>query len=330
MSVKVSQAVRHYGGIRLRAIRRGLPALPPGRYNPLSRGRLASPRALLDKFHRYGSVFKTSWERHLLTCIVGNDIARDFFRDNDPWLEGIAQDLKPLFDGEDVRLLDGDLHRKCKVHLSRAVGSSAIGAWEAEIRAYTTARIDEHRRQSLDDAPTGDRLSDAMRIIATGMLIMLQFGASPSSATFHALLAGYEKYGRRLVWNIGPAQIEAHREIERVLDDARAGGAAEDPGGDHDGRRGLPSGAWTRDPLVMGNLIYMIEMGRHDLAALLKWIVSMLTDNPSVADRIVAEGPQGSKALAGWRRRPFWRHCVSSRARPSSGWSRRTSPSGAI
>ena len=40
------------------------------------------------------------------------------------------------------------------------------------------------------------------------------------------------------------------------------------------------------DEAIVGNLIYMVEMGRHDLRGLMQWILKYLTDHPSIVEEL--------------------------------------------
>jgi cytochrome P450 len=87
------------------------------------------------------------------------------------------------------------------------------------------------------------------------------------------------------VWNPAERQVEAFHELRRQLAELL--------------RRGEPtlrsallptlSSAGSLDDTLLGNLIYMVELGRYDLRGLLRWISKYAGENASWLDRIAAE-----------------------------------------
>ena len=295
-------AVRKYAVMRVRMLSAPSAKLAPGPFNPFTPGRFAHPRVLLEKSQRYGPVFKFSWERNLSTAIVGFEPAREFLARYDEHLSGISQDLSLLGDVKHVRNLQGEVHSACKRHLVQAMPKAGTKSHDHDLRSYVHRELERYARQCAQEGASADGFKHVLRIIGTGQLIISLFGCRPSSPAFAALLNGFLQIGPAdLVWKLGEDQVRAYRALEETVTDIVANLGPEDL--NHDDTRYLMAFARAAqsDRLVLINLLAMIEMGRYDLAAFLRWIVCLLGRNRSVIDDLVkarAQGKQDLHALA--------------------------------
>ncbi|MDG2123541.1 MAG: cytochrome P450, partial [Verrucomicrobiales bacterium] len=134
--------------------------------------------------------------------------------------------------------------------------------------------------------PSPDGYIATLNAIASGMLIRLFFWASQGSERYDRLLEGYQKLGPYgLVWNIGPPQIEAFTEIrDRLQEDA--------VNPEHVGSGcilGRLCDEGVLDETLLGNLIYMVEMGRYDTYSLFRWLTKYAAEHPECLERIAHE-----------------------------------------
>jgi cytochrome P450 len=133
-----------------------------------------------------------------------------------------------------------------------------------------------------DPARVARAFSAAMSTVSTHMLVAFMFGASGEARD--QLEAGLRDLGPHgLVWNLGPRQFAAYRELYRIARDVLA----------------LPDGvldaaspavvihrAGALDDTMLGNLIHMTEMGRQDTANLLRWATRTVATVPGLADAV--------------------------------------------
>src|SRR6185369_7851073 len=121
-------------------------------------------------------------------------------------------------------------------------------------------------------------------------LIRIFFGAAPGDAAYDRLMNGYGKLGPYgLVWNIGARQLEAFTEIRDLLTAQFAGGREGWPEGAEQSILGRLHADGPVDATMLGNLIYMVEMGRYDTYSLFRWLTKFAAENPEMMDRIAQE-----------------------------------------
>jgi cytochrome P450 len=264
--------------------------LAPGTFNPFVDGKLPHQRFLLQKSQLYGPIFKFSWERTLSTGIVGFPAAREFLTENDCRISGISQDLSPLGEFTHARNLSGEAHSTCKHHLVQAMPLSGIDERQSALRAFITGELTTFAERCAEQQPTAGDLKDLTRFLASGMLVIVLFGVLPGSSEFQALVDAYIALGPSgFEWTLGPSQVEGYREIEGMTRKLVAGMNEAQLNSAEAGFLREFARADGTDRLIMINLLTMIEMGRYDLASLLRWIFSLLSDNRHIVSRLQEE-----------------------------------------
>ena len=276
--------------------------LAPGPFDPFTHGKLPHQRFLLETSQLHGPIFKFSWERSLSTGIVGFEAAREFLAQNDHRISGISQDLSPLGDYTHARNLSGEAHTRCKHHLVQAMPRAGIDERESALRAFIVCELETFAKRCLEQQPTAGDLKDLTRFLASGMLVTTLFGVLPGSREFQELVDAYTKLGPSgFEWTLGPDQVEGYRQIECLSRERVAGlNEAQLERAEAGYLRELARAA-GHDRLIWINLLTMIEMGRYDLASLLRWIFSLLSDNWHIVRRLKEEQQEdadGFHALA--------------------------------
>jgi cytochrome P450 len=119
--------------------------------------------------------------------------------------------------------------------------------------------------------------------IATDCLIFIAYGALRGSNDWLALERLFTALGpEHPIWEPSPEQAGPYRELcELTHRLARSGKAA---GGL--GRFLAETQSAAVDDTLAGNIVYAVEMGRYDLAGLLRWNMKTLSDVPCVVERI--------------------------------------------
>lgn len=251
-----------------------IPRLPPGFLNPFDRTMFRDQHVLLKKAARYGPVFKTIWSRQLLVCVVGNDLGQRFLKTHQRNLQGVSIDLKKYFAAGILRNMKGQAHRDCKQHLVRLLDPQILIDRKGDLSDYVRSQLVSYAES---DAISGADLKAMLYRLVTGCMVMLFFGVKQSSHEFNSLVESYFKFGPNdLVWKLSSAQDEAYAELL-----AQAGLLLEECKTSNE-RRGYLQSAFhigSVSEAVLGNLIYMVEMGRHDVVGLARWVLKYLGEN---------------------------------------------------
>lgn len=268
--------------------------LPPGDIARVDRGEHTNRRFLLERAKRYGPVFKatTSGDR-LLICIVGFDNCKRLLRQHARRLGPNSLSLGGVFPKGIIREMHGEDHTVYRGSLVRAL--SQLDSEYVDAVAQRTAG-GVLRTLSRVDPADASALDDALDMMATSTLIETCFGVAGTDPVHQRLVDAFRKLGPDgLVWVPDEPQLSAYTEIREVLlevlrDRSRHSIAVLqllDDGGD-------------LDETSLGNLIYMVEIGRFDMASLARWMVKLAADHPDAVDRLIttATGDRGLQAEA--------------------------------
>jgi hypothetical protein len=126
--------------------------------------------------------------------------------------------------------------------------------------------------------------ADTLAHIAASALITFFFGPQPGSAGHQRLMAAYRRLGPHgVVWQITGRQAEAYRAL--VADVQALGPEA-------GGLLGRLQAQEHFDETLLGNLIYMVELGRYDLRGLMRWVSRYAADHPRGSNASRLNGSQ--------------------------------------
>ncbi len=272
--------------MRLRLWRRGLPKLAPGRLPLDDRDYRADHLFLVKQAGRHGPVFKTTISGAMVTCVVDHRRSRTLLTENESRLGSPEAPYSALVPGGFLRTLSGETHRRLRRVFVHAVRPAIVEAHAAELRALVRAALADLAARGTAGP---DDLVAALERIATGMMLIVGYGVRPGEAAFDALGALYRRLGpRHFVWKPEDEQRAAAAEITKAVRALVEAGGAIRPSilqGVTD------AGAGTLPDPVLGNLIYMVEMGREDIRGLFRWVAKYLGDSPGVVAAIRAEAP---------------------------------------
>src|SRR5262249_38212141 len=153
-----------------------------------------------------------------------------------------------------------------------------VAGWEPELRRIVRHVLVDLVDEGCAPAPAAERLTGALYRIATRMLIVLFFGVRPDQEIFVSMEEGFHRLGPKGLENvIGLEQRAAYSSIRSVVPQVIDFTKRENNGatvGDSVLRRiATVEGASALDETVIGNAIYMVEMGRYDIRGLLRWIL---------------------------------------------------------
>ena len=264
--------------------------LPPGDLVNLDARERGNQRFLLERFQRLGPVFKAIGGRRLQVCIVGIPRCREFLKAHAENLTQVTVKLESLFPGGFLRKMHGEQHHKYRQALMRAIDPELVMA----NRRVLEEIIDDglRRHEAAHHGPNG-AARDYIRTVSaimSGLLVHLFFGAPFRSLAFEDLMEAFRRLGPdEFEWWIGSKQKRHYLEIRALLLRQLA-----KPGSAGDGwlencilRRMSRDG--TLDETSLGQLIYMVEMGRFDMYSLFRWLTKYAAGNPHLLMRIAGE-----------------------------------------
>jgi cytochrome P450 len=285
-----SRTLQRFWRIRLRALRDGLRPLPPGRLRIKDYGYWSDDLFLLRQSQRYGAVFKTSISGQVVVCVVGHRHSRAILTGNAERLASPDAPYNRLVPGGFLRCQAGETHRATRQVFVQALSPDLVESNAASLREIARRELLAFASACAARAPRDDELVRTLDRIATAMLLLVVFGVRLGDAAFAPLLNGYARLGpKELVWEVGPAQQEAFADLTTVtrelIADLQRSTADRGPSL----LRELVEDVAPIDDTIVGNLIYMVEMGRFDLYSLFHWLTKYLSDYPAVVAAIREE-----------------------------------------
>jgi cytochrome P450 len=260
--------------------------LPPGSLGPSGVARLGDEDFYLRKFSRHGPLFKVLWNRHLAVCVVGFRRAKRLLALHAHALAPIHIDIRSFVPHGFLRAMAPEPHARYRALFLNALRMESTMAWESEIRTAIRGALHSLVEATNGSPARAESLIPSLDEIATRSLLIPLFGLTPTDARFRALEEGYRRLGPTgFVYPIGPAQVDAFGELRVLVWQIVEAFKADPPTSNAQGllaRLLAPQDGSVVDETVIGNLIYMIEVGRYDVRSLLRWILKYLSDHPAI------------------------------------------------
>jgi cytochrome P450 len=182
--------------------------------------------------------------------------------------------------------MDPAIHPRYRRLFRNALHADLVFHDEAAYARIVRDELNVLATNSPTNLPAPRRLYAALDRIAIDVLLLALWGVRPDSDAASLLRKAFGRLGPDgRVAHVGPAQVAAFADLRRLLRDIVDAGASE-----HSmlGRLLAAEPASARDETAMGNAIYMVERGRHDLRDLLRWIVKYLGDDPAIVAKLRA------------------------------------------
>ena len=271
--------------------------LPPGSLSASSLHGLGDRDFYTRKHRLFGPIFKLFWaNRQLKVCVVGFPQARRLFTEHADALAPVSIDITTVVPKGFLRCMAGTEHVNYRRLLGTALRADLVGAWSAELRTLLRAELSELAATSLSPEGPHNRTTRAIDRFATSALLAMFFGVVPTHPEFEALQRAFGRLGPdALVIPIGRAQVAAFDEIRAGLELLlRSNVEGKNPAAREtvlNRVAGMSAESLRNDPTVIGNIIYMLEMGRHDMTGLLRWLLKYLSDSPAFVEQLFRYGP---------------------------------------
>ena len=245
---------------------------------------------LLHQASQLGPVFSAQGTDRSWVCIIGLARCRRFLQAHAKNLHGYMHDLEPMVPGGALRRMEGEIHRKYRKALLSGIQFDALFREDEALHDIVSVALARYEGSLGQDHAAAQSYIGTLNEIATASLIKIFFGVGAGQPLFDTLLRGYHKLGPfGLVWNIGKQQTTAFAEIRKALLSFMSDSDDEDRECFNNSIAGKLAANHVLDDTLLGNLIYMIEMGRYDLAGLLRWLSRYGAAHPHHLDRLASE-----------------------------------------
>jgi cytochrome P450 len=255
--------------------------LPPGNFIRLEPLLAKDPKALALKAAATGPILATLWGNKITICITSLPVARRLLQKHKNDLNALSIDITSIVPKGILRTMEGIDHQTYRKAFSRAISASDFPSQAADLRSIVMESLG-----GMDGA--GRPASALCDEIALRMLMRAYLGVARGSATHLELEEQFNAMAPNgFAWNVGPLQKAAFEKIR-----SRLAALASDPvaGGEVNPDSVLFQLAQdgATDLTTIGNLIYMIEMGRTDISLFLYRIARFLNDDLQLFRRILA------------------------------------------
>ena len=279
--------------------------LPPG---PIDASSMqdAAAEGFYRALHRdHGPIFKLFWgSGHFKICVVGFPLARRLFTEHRQALVPVTTDVSALVPQNFLRGMRPDVHRHYRRIFKSAFHDELIDNRQSDIRQIIRGEL-AALAESVDvhDAPA-KRLYDTLDQVALRVTMLVTLGIDRSMGRATQIEAQFRRMAPSgHVAPVGDRQAAAFAAIKAAVCERALELSAPDTGCRDDSIMSRIIGddrALANDDTVIGNLIYLVERGRHDLRDLLRWLVKHLSDHPGVIDELRTElaDPRAKPALA--------------------------------
>ncbi len=269
--------------------------LPPGKLIRLDHTEMTNRTVLLELASQWGPVFKAIAWGELGICVVGIPLGRRLLKDHGADLKPMTIELGPLFPKGFLRQMQGEEHRTYRKALTQAIRSADLAANVQSFETIATQGLEDYVAGQNDHQNSPEAYIATLNTIASGMLVQIVLGAAFGSASFDHIMQGYRRLGPcGLVWNIGDAHREAFEDIRDHLLSQFSRGKDSRPTGFQPSILGRIINDGTPDATLLGNLIYMVEMGRYDTYSLFRWLTKYASEHPEMLARIAREDPDAT------------------------------------
>ena len=268
------------------------PMLPPGGLDSLDDLEKVDRSAIVRRSSVFGPMFTGTTEGELCVCIVGLTLGRRFLQEHTSSLHPRTLELESLIPKGFLRQMGGDDHREYRRAVVRAARSLEAVVDRAVLDALVARGLRDLATSGVDATPASGP-SPLLRIaadVATASLIVLFFGAVPGSGLFDRLQADFRRLGPfGLVWNLKEPQHRAFADLRSALREELTALRRGDASVADECVLAQLAVDGDVDETMLGNVIYMVEMGRQDIQVFFRWLLRYAAANPDALARIADE-----------------------------------------
>ncbi|MEW9805005.1 cytochrome P450 [Mesorhizobium sp. ZMM04-5] len=237
----------------------------------------SDPRALALKAAEEGPILTCVWGEKVAICVTSLPVARRLLQERGEDLKSLSIDIASVVPKGMLRTMEGLDHKTYRTRFAKAISASGSSDQTNDVQAIIAEALASSR---LDDEPTGGAYDElAIR------LLLRTFLGVPLHSDHHRHLETHFKAmaPNGFAWTVGPIQKSAFEAIR-----GRLVGLVSNKAGEvlSDSVLGCFIHDASIDPVTIGNLIYMVEMGRHYLALFFYRIAKFMSTNWTMLRRI--------------------------------------------
>jgi cytochrome P450 len=271
------------------------PSLPPGHREPVVRSRLYGRHHLIEKFTDLGPVFAINYRSDLSVYIVGLDIGHRFLMEHSKNLNVVSMELKSLFDEGCIRKMTGKIHQVYRGSLIKAINAINLDEYQEDLAEIAASSLATYQSGDFDANNAVNGFIRSLDDIASSMLLQVFFGAGTRARMHRQLLEYYRDLGPDgLAWFPGEEEHQAYYHIRDYLKQHIDSGTFRKSAASTGSIFGEIFKESDVDDSMLGNLIYMVEMGRFDLYSLFRWITRYACDYPDTVTAIAHQAFDGN------------------------------------
>lgn len=264
--------------------------LPPGPFISISQFEKADRPNLLKHSKRVGPIFKSIDGRRFCVCIVGIPLCRRFLQEHSSRVTPLTIKVESLFPKGFIRQMKDDVHRNYRKSLMRAINSNFTKSDIEQIERIVATELKAYAEPQIENGNSADEYIKALNTITSRVLIYLFFGGALETEYGDTLLKLYRKLGPDgFEWFIGEKEREAFFEIRNYLLEIVNRHKRESSEPFKSSILDRLSEENQLDETMLGNLIYMVEMGRFDMHSLFRWVSKYAGESPSIIADIARE-----------------------------------------
>jgi cytochrome P450 len=254
--------------------------LPPGNFFQLEPLLASDPKALARKAAEIGPILSSIWGNKITICVTSLPVARRLLQAHRNDLNALSIDIRSIVPKGLLRTMEGADHRTYRRHFLRAISAADTRDQKEDILSIIG--------QGLSGAGNDHRPNDAVcGQIAIRLLLRTFLGLPHRSEAAREIedhFIAMAPHG--FAWRVGERQRAAFEMIrERLIAFSSQ---------QNEGEGVLPDSVFGKlidgkafDHTTIGNLIYMVEMGRADFASFFFRIVTFMGDDWAIFKRIV-------------------------------------------
>lgn len=270
--------------------------LPPGELVQLEQFEWNNRHYLLDQSQRYGSIFKILTGDKLCICIVGLQECTEFINAHSKHITPQTISLESLFPKGFIRQMSGEVHQKYRKALTQSIASSLSSISLGNMQTIITEQLARYAQSQTTDRNPRASFINTLNAITSGILIQRFFGIRYGTDLYKEILSRYTQMGPNgVVWEISRQQQQAYTDICKLLLTNLEKLSSQNDHRESLGILGAISEQGDLDESFIGNLIYMVELGRYDMYSLFRWLAKFAVDNPAFIERIASEDQRSSK-----------------------------------
>ncbi len=245
-------------------------------------------RFYLEQAERHGPIFKTSNFLRPTACVVGLEQSIRVLREQEEMLETPFLPFSAFVPGGMLRYMREPRHSHYRAIFRRALASKTVQEFEPVFREGSKRTLDLICTDGSADKTGVNPLPYLDRMMLE-LWFQLFFAIERESAECRQLLELYPVIDIANPLKTSPWQIrKAVSDITAIVEQQLTGWCGAPPPSLL-GAVLKDNPADARDPVVIGNLVYMLTTTASDMSALLCWIFKNACDHPEWLERMALE-----------------------------------------